>query len=190
MSMLLALSIGNRLVQIPDNSNIPGQLLDDPANCGATFLSNGLNLFLVIGVATAVIFITWSGVKWIISGGDKQKLAQAKNQLYWAIIGIITMFCGYLIVSIIGAIFNVPIFDFSRCKGSGSNNTPVQTAPVQTASVANSNSQASSGQSNNSSLTQDALNFLKNGTNTVCQNVWVPYFLRVSACPSGQSPTQ
>jgi hypothetical protein len=189
MMQYLALEIMGTPVQVPSDSNIPHALVDNPTDCGASILSSGLNLFLVIGIAVAVIFVTWAGVKWISSGESKQKLAAAKNQLYWAIIGLIIMFCAFLIVSIIGSIFTVPVFDFSHCKGSGSSNAPVQSASGKTAPVTNSNPQDNSGQASNTSLKQDAVNLLKNAADKVCQNVWVPYFLRGN-CPAGQASPQ
>lgn len=98
---------------------IGGQDIDAPAGIPhgglptvATVLGNGITIFLFIGLSLAAVFIVWSGMQWIASGGDKQKIAAARGRLTWTIIGLIVVFLAFAIVNFIGFIFNVNLLKF------------------------------------------------------------------------------
>jgi hypothetical protein len=45
------------------------------------------NAMYYVGPAIAVIFLTWTGITYMMAGGDERKIEEAKKQLFWAIIG-------------------------------------------------------------------------------------------------------
>lgn len=63
-----------------------------PANCGDNGVGNAItlavNILTLIVGAAAVIAIIWGGFKYITSGGDSNKVANAKSTLIYAIVGI------------------------------------------------------------------------------------------------------
>ena len=73
-------------------------------------LHNGIYLFMVVCVFAAVFLLVWSGIEWIMSGGDKAKVDAAKKRLTFVLTGLIIVFGAFFIVSIIGALFRVNLF--------------------------------------------------------------------------------
>lgn len=71
-----------------------------PENTIKTFIS----LFLVIGMAAAVIFVAYGGVLWVMSSGDKGKLDRARRTITFSIVGLIVMLLAFVIVQTIGYI--------------------------------------------------------------------------------------
>jgi hypothetical protein len=65
--------------------------------------------FYIAAVILALFFIVWGGIGWIISGGDKQKLAQARQRIVFAIVGLIIAFLAYLIISVIGNFLGIDL---------------------------------------------------------------------------------
>ncbi len=58
----------------------------------------------LIYAAAAVIFVfmlLFSGLQWIMSGGNKEAIAAAKNRLQWAIIGIVVLALAFVIIRIL-----------------------------------------------------------------------------------------
>jgi hypothetical protein len=53
----------------------------------------------------ALFYLIWGGLSWITSEGDKQRLAQARTRIVFAIIGLIIVFLAYLIVNIVLGFF-------------------------------------------------------------------------------------
>lgn len=63
-----------------------------------------LRVLFIISVALALLFLLWGGVKWIISGGDKEKIASARKTILYAIIGIVIVLLSAVIVQFVGYI--------------------------------------------------------------------------------------
>lgn len=56
--------------------------------------------FAVIG-ALALLMITVSGLRYIVSGGDSQKIAKAKNALIYSLVGLVIAVFAEAIVSFV-----------------------------------------------------------------------------------------
>lgn len=76
---------------------------------GAGLIQFGIGIFLGIIVIASIFFLLWGGIQWIISEGDKQKVAAARARITYAIIGLIVSLLSFFIISIIGKFFNIPI---------------------------------------------------------------------------------
>ncbi len=61
----------------------------------------GLQFAFVIGIVLAIVFVIVSGIQWIISGGDKEKIQGARNRLTYSIIGLVIIIASFLIVTIV-----------------------------------------------------------------------------------------
>ena len=71
-----------------------------PANTGlVSSIINIVNALLVLAAITAVVFIIIGGVRYITAQGDEDAVAQAKNTIIYAIIGIIIIILAAVIVS-------------------------------------------------------------------------------------------
>jgi len=100
MEKLIALSING--VQINGAGGVP------TGGEGATLnkiLSTGVTLVMIAAVIICVFFIIIGGFTWIMSGGDKQKLDQARKRITFALIGLVVVFLAFSIINIISSIF-------------------------------------------------------------------------------------
>lgn len=68
---------------------------------GQKALQVGITAVFIIGIILAVVFVIVSGIQWVLSGGDKQKLQNARNRLTYSIIGLIVIVASFLIVSVV-----------------------------------------------------------------------------------------
>lgn len=98
-------------LMIKNYFNSPGTLLGD-------LVRNSLVLLFTVGGIGFSIMIVWGAVGWILSGGDKEKIAGARKRITTAIIGLVLLSLTFVIMVIVGQItgisalttgvFNVP----------------------------------------------------------------------------------
>ena len=81
----------------------------NPLGEGTTFetlVTNIANWIFTLAIPIAVIVIIYSGVLFMMAGGNEEKIAQAKKTLFWAIVGVSIALIGngliYLIKDILG----------------------------------------------------------------------------------------
>ena len=77
-----------------------------------------IELSKAIGVAFGLLFITaillclfvviWGGFSWMTSGGDKQKLSQARQKIVFAVIGLVVVFLAMFIINLVFTLFGKP----------------------------------------------------------------------------------
>lgn len=65
------------------------------------FISNIIQILLIIAIILSVVFLIWGGIKWIMSGGDKGKVEQARSAIIASIIGLVISLLAYFIISVI-----------------------------------------------------------------------------------------
>jgi hypothetical protein len=75
--------------------------------CVPIVIQNVINAALVFSGLIALVLIIYSGVRYITSRGDEQKLADAKRTLTWALIGLVIIFLSFFIVGLISKITGV-----------------------------------------------------------------------------------
>jgi len=73
-------------------------------------VSGAIQLILVISALIAFIFLIVGGIRWITSGGDKEKTAGAQKTLTSALVGLVIVFAAWAIMSLIGKFFGIEIF--------------------------------------------------------------------------------
>lgn len=59
-------------------------------------------------VVAAIVFffmLVLGGIKWIMSGGDKAKTEEARNQITSALIGLVIVFAAWAIISLVSTFF-------------------------------------------------------------------------------------
>lgn len=82
----------------PDCSHGKGQPTDLFSG-SAGIVPRAINLMLFIVGILAIIFLIFGGIRYVISGGDKTKVDNAKNTILYAIVGLIVAILGYAVVS-------------------------------------------------------------------------------------------
>lgn len=70
-------------------------------NADQSFISNAIKLTFAVAGAIALLVITLAGLQYILSQGDPQKTAKAKNTILYAVIGLVLLLLSYTIVSFV-----------------------------------------------------------------------------------------
>lgn len=65
-------------------------------------LSNLVSLIYIIAAVVFVFMIIWGAFEWLTSGGDKEKVAAARNRLINAFIGIVLFAIAFAILKVVG----------------------------------------------------------------------------------------
>lgn len=104
----VAATIGK--IQAP--SPLTGFLAKDPTGTGALsqFLSNLVSLIFSIAAVTLVFMITWGGLDWIISEGDKEKIQGAQKKIINALIGLVLIAAAFAILRVLGHFTGFTLF--------------------------------------------------------------------------------
>ncbi len=96
-----------------------GQTINPPAGIpkgGITVTSsvigNAVTIMLIIAAILSLIFLILGGIRWITSGGDKQKVASARSRITYAIVGLVVAMGAFFIINVIGYFFHVKLIGF------------------------------------------------------------------------------
>ncbi len=76
----------------------------------STLLSNIIKIIYSIAALVAVFMVIFSAFQWIISGGNKDAIAAARQRLTWAIIGIVVLAFVFLLLNVLGKITGFTFF--------------------------------------------------------------------------------
>lgn len=66
------------------------------------FFNNLISLIYVIASIAVIFMLLWGSLEWILSGGDKEKLAAAQQRLTHAIIGIVLLAITFAVLQMLG----------------------------------------------------------------------------------------
>ncbi len=64
-------------------------------------ISSGLTFIFVIATIIALGWLIYGAFKWIVSGGDKTAVEEARNHITAAIVGLVIVFLAYFILSMV-----------------------------------------------------------------------------------------
>lgn len=99
----LSLKIGEEELTAP--SGVPKELQGGLDTAGQNIFQTGINLVFLIAATLAIIIIMYSGIQWITSGGDADKIAHAKVRMKFALLGLIIAALAFFGVRVIVTIF-------------------------------------------------------------------------------------
>lgn len=103
------------LLSVPSIAFAAGELKDicDPASktgfnklClgagdfGET-LGNILNFVFIVAIVAALGWLIYGAFKWILSGGDKTAVEEARNHITAAIVGLVIVFLSYFVLNFV-----------------------------------------------------------------------------------------
>jgi len=97
---------------LPDGKTItpPGNAPDVEISPIIQFLIS----FLFVGaVLLTLFFLVYGGISFITSGGDKQKVVQARLRITYAIVGLIIIFLSFFIINFIGGLFGLNLLNIN-----------------------------------------------------------------------------
>lgn len=99
---------GNRANTINIGKQLPnknfGVAAPETGGMIGTILKNVLIIFFTVGGIGTVIYFVWGAVDWILSGGDKEKVAGARKKMTTAIIGLVLLALSFFIIQVVGEI--------------------------------------------------------------------------------------
>lgn len=81
-------------------------------DAGAGIISIGIAIFLSIISIISLFYLIYGGFRWMASSGDREKLAQAKRTISYAIIGLVVSFTAIAIMNVISTFFKVDLLTF------------------------------------------------------------------------------
>ena len=78
----------------------------------ASIISTAFELAILVAIIACLIMLIWGGFDWMVSEGDKQKVAKARQRLTMAVIGLVVVFMSFMIINIIYGFFFGGVVDF------------------------------------------------------------------------------
>ena len=78
-------------------SNVPANL----ANGDSSIVRNIINIMLYAIGVLSVIMLIWGGLRYVISGGQKEAVTAAKNTILYAIVGLLIAIFAYAIIQFV-----------------------------------------------------------------------------------------
>ena len=73
-------------------------------------INNLITLMYTIAVIGVIFMVVWSSIEWIMSGGEKEKVASARKRLTWAIIGLAALALVFVFLRIVGSILGLKLY--------------------------------------------------------------------------------
>jgi len=73
----------------------------------SSLLSGFVTYFLIAGSVLSLFFLIFGAIKWISSGGDKEKIGAAQKTITAAIIGLILAFSAWVILTLVFNFFGI-----------------------------------------------------------------------------------
>ena len=77
------------------------------------YLANFVKLSFIIGAIWAFFWFLMGAVEYIIAGGEKDKIAQARKRMVESITGLVILLCSYAIFRLINLIFGINLLNFN-----------------------------------------------------------------------------
>lgn len=69
--------------------------------CIPLIYQNIIDAFIVFCGAAAVLYLVLSGIKFITSGGDQIKVAEAKKSMTFAVVGLVIVLFSFFIIKVL-----------------------------------------------------------------------------------------
>ncbi|OGH21413.1 MAG: hypothetical protein A2958_01300 [Candidatus Levybacteria bacterium RIFCSPLOWO2_01_FULL_38_13] len=98
----IAITIGGREIEPPSEVPTGGNI--------SKIIQGGVTLLLLAAIFLALFYMIQAGIQWITSGGDKQRIEQARLRLTYSVVGLIIAFFSFFMINFIFGFFNIRIF--------------------------------------------------------------------------------
>lgn len=81
-----------------------------PGGTGLTnIISNVITILITITIVAVLFMLIYGAFQWIISGGDKEKVASARGRITHALIGLAILGLAFVIITVIGNILGITV---------------------------------------------------------------------------------
>lgn len=105
------------LAKDKDGKLIPGDVAT--LNCIPAVVQNIIYAAFLFAGIVAVILIIYSGIKFVLSGGDPKQVEGARKTMTYAIIGFVLILLSFAILNLISTVTGVnciTFFGFTNCQ--------------------------------------------------------------------------
>ena len=75
-----------------------------------SFVSRAISAVIIVAALAAFIYLIYGGIQWIMSGGEKEKIKEARDKITQAIIGLAIVAASWAIIQLISIFFGIEIF--------------------------------------------------------------------------------
>lgn len=72
-------------------------------------ISNGFTIAVTVAAVLVLAMLIWGAIEWVLSGGDKEKVANARKRIVNALIGLAILALAFLILNVVGGIVGFDI---------------------------------------------------------------------------------
>ncbi len=75
----------------------------------STFINAALRFAFIIAILGVLVMLVWGGVAWIISGGEKEAVGEARKRIVNALIGLAILAVAFAIAQLAGQFVGVDL---------------------------------------------------------------------------------
>lgn len=96
------------------NTAVPGG--DSPTSAPQQFAITMATLWqtlIIVGGLAFLLYFLWGGLNWIMAGGDKSKLEEAKGKITQGIIGLAILAASFVIVKFLEGAFGLDLLNIT-----------------------------------------------------------------------------
>ena len=71
-------------------------------------INNAIKIVIMIALILVLAMLIFGALQWILSGGDKEKVAGARNRITHALIGLAILGLAFVILTVVSGILGIP----------------------------------------------------------------------------------
>lgn len=112
MKVLIAQNVDQIFGKITPPPALKPIIQRDPSGAGglSLFLSNLVALIYSIAAIVFVLMILWGAFDWVSSGGDKEKIENARRKIFSALVGIALFAAAFAIIQVLAGFSGFTFF--------------------------------------------------------------------------------
>lgn len=77
----------------------------------AGFIAMFLRISLILGSVFSLLYLVWGAFEWIVSGGDKGAIENARNKIIHAVIGLSLVALVLVLINFIGSFLQIDLLN-------------------------------------------------------------------------------
>lgn len=74
------------------------------------FITKSIQLVFIVAIVVVFIMLVWGGLQWILSGGEKEAVGEARRRIVNALIGLAILAVAFAITQVAGTFLGINIF--------------------------------------------------------------------------------
>lgn len=76
-------------------------------------IGNAIKIIMMVALIAVLAMLIFGAFEWIISGGEKEKVASARGRITNALIGLAILGLAFVIVTVAGNLVGINVFDIT-----------------------------------------------------------------------------